>query len=176
MKKIIIAIIVLLMVAGLAACANPLKAAVSQMAENNDAQDNSDSGAASNDGQMDIDINEDGSSINISGDDGNVTIEGDEDGMAWPGDKLPSSVPEISGVKVVMVMDMDGGVLVAFEGCEQATADAYIAQLAGAGWDSSMNLNSDEGYTIFFEKGNEVLQFGWSKADKTGSILYGISE
>ena len=71
-------------------------------------------------------LDEDGGSVEISGDDGNVTIEGSEDGMPWPGDKLPSSVPEIPGVTVVMVMDMDGGVLIGFENFDQAAAAAYV--------------------------------------------------
>jgi uncharacterized protein YxeA len=180
MKKILITVIILLIAAGLVACTNPMEAAISQMVENNDAQNSSEGGSEDNasgsDGQMDVDIDENGNSVTISGDEGNVTYQGDENGMPWPGDKLPSSVPEIPGAKVVMVMDMDGGVMVAFENCEQAMADAYLASLKSAGWESTMNINTDEGYSEFFSKGNETLTFGWSSSDKTGSIIYGVSE
>ncbi len=162
-----------LMVAGLVACANPLEAAVSQMAENNGSQEASDSGS-SGDSQMDIDINEDGGSINISGEDGNVSIQGDDNGMAWPADKL-SGVPEIPGVKVVMVMDMGEGIMVGFEDCDQSTAQGYISTLKSSGWEAAMEINADDGYSSVFTKGNESIQFTWSGDENAGSILYGVS-
>lgn|GEM_PF-3318956 len=178
MKRILIVLIILLIAAGLVACANPMQAAISQMAENNDAENSSDSGTEDNadEGQADINVSDNGSSIEITGEDGNATLQGDENGMAWPSDKLPSSVPEISGVKVVMVLDMDEGVMVAFENCDKAAAEAYIAKLKSAGWATGMELNADDGYTGFFTKGNESISFGWSTSDLTGSLIYGVSQ
>ncbi len=173
MKRIILTVIILLIVAGLVACANPLEAAVSQLAEESEASSSVDDGSSdSGDAQMDIDVDEDGGSIEISGDDGNITIEGSEDGMPWPGDKLPSSVPEISGVTVVMVMDMDGGVLVGFENFDEAAAAAYVTQLKGMGWESVMEYTDDESYSSILSNGDETLQIGWSSEDNAGTLTY----
>jgi hypothetical protein len=180
MKKILIVVIVVSLVVALTACGNALEAAVSQMAEEENTAQSSESSDlvddSSADASMDIDISEDGGSINISGEDGNINIQGDENGMPWPSDKLPSSVPEISGVTVVMVMDMDEGVMVAFEDCDQAAAESYISTIKGSGWSTDMELNSDDGYTGIFSNGNETLTFGWSSSDATGSVMYGMTE
>lgn len=172
MKKIIIAVIVLLMAAGLVACADPAEAAVSQTQaeESNGAQDASES----SDGNLDIDINEDGGSINISGEDGNLSIQGDEDGMPWPGDKLPSNIPEVPGVTVTSVLDVGESVTVVFTGITEAAATAYAASLQSAGWTPVMNFDVEEGHAVTFNKDEEILQFIWSN-EGTGSLSFSKS-
>jgi hypothetical protein len=175
MKRIVLTVIILLIVAGLVACSNPMEAAVSQMAENSETSASAEDGSPDGDDtqmDMDMDIDEDGGSINISGDDGNISIEGSEDGMPWPGDKLPSGIPEVPGVTVVMVMDMDGGVLVGFENFDEATAQAYIAQLEGMGWESVMEFNDEDGYSNMFSNQDATLQLTWTSDDSAGTLTY----
>lgn len=179
MKRIILTVVILLIVVGLVACSNPMEAAVSQMAESSEAsagaEDSSPDGDDTQDDtqmDMDMDIDEDGGSINISGDDGNISIEGSEDGMPWPGDKLPSGIPEVPGVKVVMVMDMDGGVLVGFENFDEATAQAYISQLEGMGWESVMEFNDEDGYSNMLSNQDATLQLTWTSDDSAGTLTY----
>jgi hypothetical protein len=169
MKRILITILVLLMIVGLAACSNPLEAAVSQAAEDNAAQESSADASQESSESASQDTSD-------SGDDQmDIDISGDENGMAWPSDKLPSGIPEISGVKVVLVMDMGDGVSVGFEGLTQANAESFISQLEGMGWETVMDIDAEEGRSQMLTKGDETLQLNWSSEDGTGALLYILS-
>ena len=98
----------------------------------------------------------------------------DTDGTkAWPSDKLPDTVPPIPGISILDVMCDDESVAIMFEGCDQATADAYVSQLESMGWELwSEDIDDGYYYHDFENPENELLSFIWSSNDDIGSILW----
>ena len=162
MKKILLITISALLMLGLAACSpkNMMEQMIEQEAEKQG---------------EDVDVEISGDSMTISGEDGSVNIQQGE-GMAWPGDKLPASVPQVTGVTVTQIIDAGTGVMIYFEGCSQATADAYIEQLKSINWEASYESRTEEGYMVIFGDNQESLSFTWTKDDNAGSVTYGKNE
>jgi len=150
------------LVVGLVACGNAREKAAENIIENMAGDD------------IDVDIDDDGDSITITSDEGEVSIQGDEDGMPWPGDKLPSNVPKLKGVKVVAVIDAGTGVMIGFEDCDNNTANAYVDQIKASGWNVTLEMESEGMRNIIADNANnEFLQFGWDSEDGSGTITYG---
>lgn len=163
MRKFLFLLLMLIIVMA-AACAPRPEMMLEQLIEQSLRQEGKD---------VDIDVSGDGS-VQIKDKDEQVTIDSGT-GMLWPGDKLPTKVPPVPGVKVEMVMDMGTGILVSFTGCDQATAEAYAANLKSLGWESSMDMQTEDGYVFVFASDNESLTFSWEKQGESGSITYGKS-
>ena len=98
----------------------------------------------------------------------------DTDGtVAWPSDKLPDTVPPIPGVSVLDVMCDDESVIIMFEGCDQAIADDYVAQLESMGWELwSEDIDDEYCYNDFENPEDELLSFVWSSNDGIGNVLW----
>lgn len=177
MNKIIVLGIAVLMAFGFAACTphnlaeQMIEQAARQQGEDVDVDIDGDSITIQNEDE-DVHIDVQGDSMSVSNDEEQVNINGGE-GVAWPGDKLPANVPEVPGVSVAMVVDANGGVMVSFEGCDQTTADAYIATLKSKGWKAVTEASTEDGYMVIFGDSDESLMFAWSKEENTGSITYG---
>ena len=175
MRKILLIAVVALLILGLVACTpkNLAEQAIEQQAaqqgEDVDVDIDDDSMTIQNDDE-EVVINNDGDSVSVSGEDGNLNMG---EGVEWPSD-MPANVPEVPGVTVIMVMDVAEGLMVSFEGCDQATADAYIATLKSLGWDALMETTTADGYVLIFESGDESLVFNWYKEEGAGSVTYGM--
>ena len=166
MKKLLVVLLIILLVLGMAACRKSIEESlVEQMIEN-----------AAGEG-VDVDIDNDGDSISISNDEGGSLEMDSGEGLAWPGDKLPAHVPELTGVTVIQTMDMGMGMSIIFEGCDEDEANAYVQQLENAGWEMKSEMTTTEAYVAYLSMGeDESLNFSWSNEDGTGAITYGKNE
>ena len=182
MKRLLIVFLIAFLAIGLVACGGP-------PGDKNDKSDGNwgdgaDEAAAEkmiedmSGGEVDVDIDDGGDSITISSEEGDLVIEGDEDGMPWPSDKLPSNVPELKGVKVITTMDAGAGISIMFEGCDNGEGEAYIRALTAAGWNITMEMESEGLHTIMCDNGkNEFLHFSWIEEEEgAGSITFGNAE
>ena len=170
MKKFLIVVLIVVMALVLMACG---KSAAEKMAE-----EMMENVAAESGEDVDVDIDGDGESGSITVSDGEneMVIESDEDGMAWPGDKLPGSVPELSGVKIVAVQAMDMMVSIYFEGCDESTGQAYIAAMKANGWDIITEIDMEDAHQVQAQIGEEWLHFTWTEDDGSGGVVYSKDE
>lgn len=166
MKKILIVLLIALLLLGIVSCGKARENAAENMIENiieNQAGED-----------VDVDVDDGGGSITISSDEGEISIQGDEDGMPWPGDKLPSNVPEVKGVKVISVMDVGEGVYISFENCSNDIGENYIKEIENSGWEITFSMDQEGYHTIIANNNNdEMLQFGWDEEDNFGDLTYG---
>jgi len=201
MKKVLIMALVVLLAAGMAACA-PQAAAEKQaeqiiegMTDGNVDVDISDGGETisinTEDGEMTI--SGDGDTAVVTTEDGEVTFEGDEDaamvtdeegnvlyesdesGIAWPAGDLTAGMPVFEGVVVTDNMPGDNGATIMFEGCDAAKAGAYLDTLKAAGWEMSADVDMDGEHMVSGTLGgSETITFMWTEETGEGMIMNGV--
>jgi len=128
-----------------------------------------------------------GSGCGKGGDSGNTTGRNSDDNTVsdvqgevdpkWPSDKLPKSVPPISGAKVLSSMQ-DGDVFGVVFMCKQRTIEAYIQHLEQIGWDIDKDMGSDGNDELgaisrfLSNDEGEHLQVFWQSGGGTGTLGY----
>lgn len=113
-------------------------------------------------------------SADFSENNDSIAAQGQEISSEWPSDKLPANVPPITGATVVLVMDMDEGVIISLGNLSQTVAEDYANSLKQLGWEPIYQETQGQDNTIIFEQGNASLTFGWYTDDNTGSIIYSL--
>ncbi len=190
MKKFFLVVLIVLLVLTLLACGKSLEQKVTeQMLESMAEQDGADADidVDLNGDDVDLHIEEDGTSVDldVDGDSGSMTISDGDNDMAiefngeasWPGDKMPSYVPELGGVTLVGTTYMDPVVSVFFEGCTQSIAAAYAAQMEASGWEIVSTLDIDGTHQVQGTNADgEWLQFTWTDEDGSGGLTYSGTE
>ena len=97
--------------------------------------------------------------------------------LTWPKDKL-GSVPQLKGITITEITDIENGVLMTFEGCDEKETKMYTYQLTKEGWEFTTE-NTDEGKTAFASKQNESLIFFspiYDGNNEIGTITYTITD
>lgn len=178
MKKILVVLIAVCMLLSFSACGSSVKDQIEKQLEKAAEKIINESGE-----DIDISINlpdedsADGGSITIGDGEDELVFEGSEDGMEWPDDKLPKSVPELKGIKVVSVSSIGGGVLIGFEECDKSEAETYVKQIKNTGWIVLMEANeSDGGMLMTNNDAAESLMFVWNTDDNSGVVTYTPAE
>ncbi len=91
--------------------------------------------------------------------------------LPWPKDLLPKSVPQLKGITITEIADIEDGVMITFEGCSANETKLYVNQIKNAGWDFKTS-NDESGKTVTASKPNETLIFISSPDTEDGSIAY----
>ncbi len=89
--------------------------------------------------------------------------------LTWPTDKL-GSVPQLKGITITGITDIENGVSLTYEGGDDTTAKMYIEQLKRADWEYT-TLNSEEWKIVTCDKPGEHLVFTAEKSG-AGSFVY----
>jgi len=116
---------------------------------------------------------ENGGKITISDGEDQLVFESSEDGMPWPSDELPANVPELKGIIVVSVANVNEGVLIGFEGCDNDEALTYKEEITSAGWNVLLDMGADTGGMLTTSNDDgETLMFVWDTEEEGGAITY----
>ena len=116
--------------------------------------------------------------VNDTQESNNNNEEPEEINLDWPKDKLPSGVPELKGITITKISDIENGIEITFTGCDENETKMYTVKLKNSGWDFQTN-NDETGKTVFATKQNESLVFFSPIYDDTndiGTITYTKAE
>lgn len=108
-------------------------------------------------------------------DDNTAITTSDGKSLEWPADKM-GNIPNIFP-KISFVMDLDGSVIVTFEGLEKDDAEAYVEDLKELGFtEGGAEFTDDAGlmYSKNDKDGNNVT-FTYIN-DGTGSVTYVLAK
>ena len=169
MKKLFVVLLCMCLLAGLAACGPTREEIAEARAEEMLEEMSGD--------EIDIDVDDGGDTVTIKSEDGDVVIEGSEGGQPWPAGDVPSYVPEVNGAKIIGTMKSGTGIMIIFEDCPKAQAEAYKGAMVAAGWNIQTELEMEGDLVYIASKGDsESLTFSWSGEDGSGGVTYGAEQ